>query len=329
MPPDALPLISFVVPVRNDATRLRRCLASIRHLRYPSHRIEIVVADNGSVDDSAAVARQAEAVVLDLPGVRVAHLRNSGAQAARGTIIAFVDADHEIDEGWAESAVDTLRGDHVAAVGAQYRAPPDGTWVQRHYDRLRRHPPGVGETDWLSSGNIALWRQAFDSLGGFDARLETCEDVDLCHRLRASGARLMSDSRLKSTHFGDPRTLRELFLGELWRGRNNVRVSLRRPLVWRSLVSLGLALFQLLLLLAIAIGALTGSRSGLQIASAAGLAVLALTAMQAARMLRHHSLTAVDLVQAPAVALVYSTARALALVVRGTHQARQGRRPPR
>jgi glycosyltransferase involved in cell wall biosynthesis len=325
MPADALPLISFVVPVRNDATRLRRCLASIRRLHYPADRIEIVVADNGSVDGSPDVGRQAEAVVLSLPGARVAHLRNRGAQAARGAVIAFVDADHEIAAGWAECAVATLRGDNVAAVGAQYRAPADGTWVQRHYDRLRRHLPGVRETDWLASGNIALWRQAFDSLGGFDARLETCEDVDLCHRLRASGARLMSDSRLESTHFGDPRTLRELFAGELWRGRDNVRVSLRRPLAWRSVVSLGLALVRLLLLAALAIGVLTAGAGGLWVAAVAALALLALTGAQAARMLRHHPVTAADLVQASAVALVYGTSRALALVVQGTHQARQGR----
>src|SRR5215217_5553243 len=99
--------VSFVVPVRDDALRLRRCLASIARNQYPD--LEVVVADNGSRDGSAGVAREAGARVLALPGLKVAELRNRAAGAAQGEVLAFIDADHEIDPAWAAHAVDVLR----------------------------------------------------------------------------------------------------------------------------------------------------------------------------------------------------------------------------
>ncbi len=328
MPDEPHTSISFIVPVRNDAARLRRCLMSIRRqVGHPADRLEIIVADNGSTDGSDAVGLEAGAKVLRLPDLRVAALRNRAVEAARGDVIAFVDADHEIDEAWVASAIDTLRGPAVAAAGAPYDGPPDSTWVQRQYDRLRRRQAGVGETDWIGSGNIALWRHAFMDAGGFDTRLETCEDVDLCQRLRARGARVMSDARMRSTHFGDPATLRELFRGELWRGRDNLRVSLRPPLAVRNLVGVGVTMLELLLVACALVGAVTIAAGGWVYLLVGITGIAALTALQSIRMLRNRTIRAADLVQTPLVAGVYGIARALALVFRMPHQFRQGARP--
>jgi glycosyltransferase involved in cell wall biosynthesis len=58
------PLVSFVVPVRNDVLRLQRCLNSIVRNDYPRDLIEIVVVDNESTDGSAAAARSYGAIVI-------------------------------------------------------------------------------------------------------------------------------------------------------------------------------------------------------------------------------------------------------------------------
>jgi len=149
------PLVSFVIPVRNDAAQLARCLTSIANVRYPLSRVEVIVVDNGSTDRTPDVARTLGARVLSLPGLAVAALRNCGAREARGEIIAFVDADHEIGEAWVDSAVETIQRQGAAAAGAPYDAPPQSTWVQAHYDKLRYRRAGVEDVDWLASGNIA------------------------------------------------------------------------------------------------------------------------------------------------------------------------------
>jgi GT2 family glycosyltransferase len=313
-------LVSFIIPVRNDARRLERCLHSVRAGRHLATEIEVVVADNGSTDDSAAVAGAAGAIVLPLPGVRLGALRNRAVSAAHGQVLAFVDADHEIGPDWVPAAVHVLSDDRVGAVGAPCRPPSPATWVQRLYDRLRRHPGRQETVDWLGSGNMAVRRSAFEQVGGFDMTLETCEDVDLCRKLRARGYRLVADPRMHNVHYGDPRTLRHVFFGELWRGRDNVRVSLRAPRTPRTLVSAAIPVFTLLALAALVLGLVWGTEIGWTTAALAGLSVLVLMALRASLMLGPATLR--DFPRAFAVAAAYELGRAFALTAR----ARYGRR---
>ena len=318
-------MLSFVIPVRNDGSRLRNCLRSISH-DQSAVSSEVIVVDNGSTDDSAEVARHAGAQVLNMPTGRVADLRNRAAQVARGDLLAFVDADHELAPGWPQAAVELLRDTSIAAAGAQYHAPVDGTWVQQMYDRFRRHPSGAEDVDWLPSGNLIVRKAVFDRIGGFDTSLETCEDVDFCQRLIASGGRLLAADRLRSTHRGDPTSLRALFFGELWRGRDNLKVSLRGRLGLRALISIAIPIVNLLALMAMAVGVATWTLGGSWLFAIGALIVSTLIVARAASLLvrspaAHFRLALIG--QALVVAAVYDVARALALVARFSHQARR------
>ena len=176
---------------------------------------------------------------------------------------------------------------------------------------------------------MAVRRSVFERLGGFDTTLESCEDVDLCQRLRTAGHRLVGDPRLRSVHFGDPSTLRALFLGELWRGRDNLRVSFRVRPTAAEIPSILIPIVDAALLVGIAIGMLTLSRGGAWLAGLSMAAFIGLAALRAARILNAlpgRSPLAVG--QALAVALAYDAGRACALLVRKAHR-RHARRPTR
>ena len=307
--------------MRNDADRLRRCLATIAAVDYPAHLLEVVVADNGSVDESRAVAEQAGARVVTWPGIRVSELRNRAGAIARGDVLVFIDADHEIEPHWVRSALDVLHMPGAAVAGAICIAPSDGTWVQRTYDALRDHTPGRAEVEWIGSGTMAIRRSVFEGIGGFDTSLETCEDVDLCRRVRAAGHRVMSDEALATLHWGDPATLRAVFAGELWRGRDNLRASLRGPLSWRSLPSIAIPLIDLVCIL-IAAGAATGvvTPRGPAALAASGV-FLALAGLRPARMVwRGAGRDLAAIARALAISCAHDLARALAIVVRMPHR---------
>jgi GT2 family glycosyltransferase len=313
-----------VIPVRNDAARLQACLASIAACDYPADRVDIVVVvDRRSDDESEQVARRAGATVLPSEGP-VAAMRNRGAGAAIGAVLAFVDADHAVGPGWVKAAVRTLAGDGVGAAGADYATPPVATWVQRQYGAMRR-PTAAGDVDWLGAGNLVVRRSIFIAIGGFDASLETCEDVDFCQRVRRAGYRIVADASLHSVHFGDPATLRALFFGELWRGRHNLRVTMRGPFTIRHLRSAVIPLVNLTA--AIAAGmSLSLGRFGL--AAGLGAVILPFAVARSVRALRRQTpSTAVMVAQALAVALVYDVARALALVSSATHRTRRVSEP--
>lgn len=92
--------VSVVIPVKDDAELLARCLAALRGQTTPP--AEIVVVDNASTDDSAAVAREAGAVVVrcEVPGIPAAASR--GYDVARGDLILRLDADCIPDPTWVE-----------------------------------------------------------------------------------------------------------------------------------------------------------------------------------------------------------------------------------
>jgi GT2 family glycosyltransferase len=318
--PAALPRVSIIIPVLNDAAGLARCLASIGANGYPDSLLEVIVADNGSVDGSPEVAVRNGARVVRLAGLSVAAVRNRVAEMANGDVLAFVDADHELDGGWLESAVDALAGVGVGAAGAPYHPPGDATWVQQQYDAFRTHSSEPTDTRWLGSGNLAVWKRAFIETGGFDTSLTTCEDVDFCQRLRATGFRLVADERLRSVHHGDPRTLRQLFISELWRGRDNLAVSFRTKLHLRDLPSVLIPIVVLASLFALPV-AIVAAMFGMPLPLVAALGLT--TAPPAARafaMAQRQPAASRDFARAFVVASTYDVARALALVVRKSHR---------
>ena len=328
MQPDASPAatpprVSFVSPVRNDADRLRRCLATIAANRDPADTIEVIVVDHRSTDGSAAVAGRAGARVVSCSASGVATLRNRGAFQATGSILAFVDADHELDPNWLATAARIFQDPEIGAAGALYDAPPGGSWVQRTYATLRGRTVGCRDVDWLGSGNLAMRRHLFEQLGGFDTTLTTCEDVDLCARLRRLGYRLVGDEGLRTVHLGDPATLRALFFGELWRGQDNLRVSVRGPLSIRGLPSVIVPIVDLACLAAMVAGLVWATPLALAGAVAAVGVVASLASLRATRMAFRAGLERRPWFgQAFAVALVYDVARALALVARTPHRRR-------
>jgi cellulose synthase/poly-beta-1,6-N-acetylglucosamine synthase-like glycosyltransferase len=317
--------LSVIIPVRNDAARLAICLASLRR-QQSQLSLEIVVVDNGSTDDSTRVAEAAGARVVQMPNGRVGDLRNAAASAATHDVLGFVDADHEVGPSWLTAASDAITQPNVGAVGALYLAPPEGTWVQQLYGVLRGRSVGTREVEWLGSGNLVVRAEAFRQVGGFDTSLEACEDVDLCIRLRGAGWKVVADERLTSVHFGDPPTLRALFRAERWRGRNNLRVSLRGKLTMRGLASMLVPVVTLAAVVALAaglIGALWLGRPSLLLSVAGGSILAFLFVARALAMAAEPiARTPIGFARALSVVSVYGLARSMALVSRAGHHRR-------
>ena len=317
------PAVSFVIPVRNGSPHVSRCLAAIAANARTSADVEVLVVDNGSSDDSAEIARRLGARVLSLPSGRVGACRNAGAAAARGDILAFIDVDNEIGPAWLHSCANAFREAGVGGAGYPYHAPADATWVQRAYDGLRMRAAERRNVEWLGAGNLAVRRDVFEQIGGFDEELEACEDVELCHAVRRAGHRIVSEPGMKSVHHGDPRTLAELFLGELWRGRDNLRVSLRGPVTVRTLPGMVLPVAGLASLGLLALGLFSWPWGGGALAAAGAAGVLAIASLKAAVIIhRGRVRSPLGWAQGFAVAATYEAARALSIVSGATHRTR-------
>ena len=162
----------------------------------------------------------------------------------------------------------------------------------------------------------------FEQVGGFDERLEACEDVQLCQKVRQAGYRIVSEPGMDNVHHGDPRALTDLFFGELWRGRNNLHVSLQGPLTVRALPSVVLPIVGLSCL-ACSDSACWRGRGWAALTAMLGAVGLAgvvseSTGDRRARAAGQSCGVGSGLV----VAATYETARALSLVSSATHRTR-------
>lgn len=320
-------MVSFVIPVKNDAKRLQSCLESLARQNAPGVDKEIIVLDNGSSDNSVEVASKMGAIVKSVPELSVAQLRNKGAFSSKGKLIAFVDADHVLAENWLIAGVSTMDEPGCGIAGAPCIIPPSATWVQCSYDRFRRHPQMKMEAEWLGSGNMLILRDLFLELNGFDESLETCEDVDLCQRAKKNGWHIIADPDMKSIHFGDPATLKSLFFGELWRGRNNFRVTMKGPITLRALLSLIIPILNLSGLLLILAGIflqLSGMALGL-LALLSGIFLIIAPATLRCIYMSSDNRSLLSISENFAVAVTYNLARALALVVNVSHNTRRAK----
>lgn len=214
-------LVSVVIPVRNDAYRLQRCLESLSGC---AGVFEIVVVDNGSSDESGSVARSMGARLIVEPSLLVGALRNRGVANCAGDVIAFVDSDHEVPKDWVENGLRCLKTEpSIVAVGAPCLSPLQGTWVQTVWAIHRLRGPNRRETDWLGAGNLFVTRSAFEEVGGFNEELVSAEDVDLCYRLKRHGGKVILDRSIRNIHHGEPKTVWQFLRKEYWRGSSSLK----------------------------------------------------------------------------------------------------------
>ncbi|MCU7646656.1 glycosyltransferase family 2 protein [Pseudomonas piscis] len=218
--------ISVIVPMYNEARHIGRTLDSVlRAARVAGVECELIVVDNGSIDQGPQQAREMGARVLLCPGLSIGALRNRGAAVASGDSLAFLDADIEVPEDWLQ-LWQLAQGQRTAEVFAlDCAAPSSAPWFARAWQR-RSLAAGTQARllHWMPTPNLCLERAWFERVGGFDEQLRTGEDKDFGLRLHAAGARQLSLPRPQVLHWGFEGSWREWAAKERWRQGSHVQL---------------------------------------------------------------------------------------------------------
>jgi GT2 family glycosyltransferase len=197
-----VPRVGVVVIGRNEGERLKRCLGSL-----VGRAERIVYVDSGSSDGSQAWARSQGVVVLELDmsvPFTMARGRNAGwrwfaEQADPVDFIQFVDGDCEVVPGWIETAMRQLhaRPDLAAVGGLRRERAPDETFYNRLVDLEWIRLPGEG-VHFL--GDVMVRLDALGASGGFHEGMIAGEEGELCVRLEQRGYRLLQLDAPMSLH---------------------------------------------------------------------------------------------------------------------------------
>ena len=242
--------LAIIVATRDRAPRLRRLLASCLALEGRERLAPaIVVADDGSTDDTARVVAEAaasDATVrrLALPGGGKSRALNAAIRATSAPLLAFVDDDVELDPRWL-IAVEAYLGRHdVGAAQGTIRLPPDAADDPTIVAALARwhtipqcdYGPAVTDAPSLIGANMVVARRVFARVGLFDERLGpgaagASEDTELAMRIRGAGERIGYVADAIAYHAVEPDRLSARYFRALHesRGRSRIYYKQREP----------------------------------------------------------------------------------------------------
>ncbi len=197
----AFPPVSVVVPVLNAARTLSRCLGAL--VQLDPAPIEILVVDNGSTDDSRAIAERFAAShraitvrVLDAPRRGASIARNVGVRQAAGAVIAFTDADCAPEPSWLAPLMRPFADPRTAAVAGRVVGDPGHSLLEIFSSLYTLQLPAEQQVHTtftpfaggFPTANLAIRREGFMTVQGFDERVAIYgEDYDLCARIYAEG----------------------------------------------------------------------------------------------------------------------------------------------
>ncbi len=188
---------SIIIPARNAAAVLPRCLAACARQKGAARAdYEIIVVDDGSMDETAVIAKEngADRVIRHPHSQGAGAARNSGLVVAQGEIILFTDADCTPDPDWIAAMTAPFADPDLAGCKGIYRSEQrqlTARFVQIEYedkyDRLRPQPT----IDFIDTYSAAYRRDILQAAGGFDTRIFYVEDQELSFRLAAAHQKMI------------------------------------------------------------------------------------------------------------------------------------------
>lgn len=226
------PRISVVIPAKNSERTIDKCLQSVFNQVYHPH--EVIVVDGGSTDKTRTIAEKNGAQVVvepphkgSAPGIG----RNHGAENAHGDVLAFLDSDCYPLRTWLNLVLEVFKDSSVGVHGIVVR---DGTGkiISGAYHYLHMQV----SYDFVPSRCMAVRREAFRQVNGFDETLTTGEDNDLSYRIRQLGYKIVVDKESNVYHDDDHMTnLRGIWRQQLWYRESENEMRRRYPNKFRKL----------------------------------------------------------------------------------------------
>ena len=228
--------VSILIPTHNRRDLLRQTLESLRGVRLvPGLRVELIVVANACSDDTAGVVESmagtmpfpTRCVVEQQPGSSRA--RNRGIDEAAGSVLAFLDDDVLVNEGWLEAVHETFEREAADLVFGRvelwWKDVERPEWFTPELEAVlarKDHGDEVRELTRFSdavSANLAMRRRVIDRIGGFRLELErrgermgSCEDTEFLARAQQAGLRMFYSPRAEVLHYVDPRRVSRHYL---------------------------------------------------------------------------------------------------------------------
>lgn len=181
--------ISIVIPAFNEAQLLPATLgattAAAQAFTHFGWDWELIVCDNNSTDTTSAVAQAGGAQVVREPINQIGRARDTGARAAQGEWLIFIDADSLPDADLFNAIAHTIKSGRALGGGATVRLPTTTTPAAKFYATTWNRWSRL--VSWAAGSCVWVETQAFKKVGGFGNEVYAGEEIGLSRRLKKLG----------------------------------------------------------------------------------------------------------------------------------------------
>lgn len=188
-------LVSIIIPTKNSANFLAKCLDSLKKQTY--NKIEIIVVDNNSSDKTKDIARKYTKKVYNHGPERSAQV-NYGVAQAKGKFIYKIDSDFVLDKDVVKECVDKIKEGFDAVV---VHNTPDVSvgWIAR----IRKFEVDMYKYDITHSSARFVKKSVYEKINGFNEEITAGEDYDFQNKLNRSGYKT-GFIKAEALHLGEP-----------------------------------------------------------------------------------------------------------------------------
>ena len=243
------PLVTVIMPVRNEGPFISRSLGAVLSQDYPRDRMEVIVSDGMSTDETRETIHRLQQQypnlhIVDNAGRIAPTGLNSALREAHGDVIIRIDGHCEIARDYVTQCVETLSREKADGVGG----PIETVGANPAIPLAMSSMFGVGGTAFRTGGNHrtesvdtiafpAYTRDAIEKAGPFDEELVRNQDDEYNYRLRKLGRRILLSPTIRSRYYSRS-SLRSLWRQYYQYGYWKVRVLQKHPLQmkWRQFV---------------------------------------------------------------------------------------------
>ena len=214
---ECLPLVTILVPCRNEARFIETCLTSILENDYPESKLQVLVIDGCSEDGTVEIVNRFERAhacvhLLRNPRQITPAALNLGIHSALGDYVLWMSAHNEYERGYIRSCVNwAIRSGADNVGGIIVAEPRDDTLVGRSISIALAHRFGNGGSKFRRTHSEPVWadtvfggcyrRDVFAKIGGFNEKLVRGQDFEFNVRLHRAGLRTLLVPSIRSTYF--------------------------------------------------------------------------------------------------------------------------------
>ncbi len=197
------PFVSIIIPARNEEAIIGECLKSLEELNYPKDRLEIIISDGLSADNTVKIAQSYNAKIVRNEARTVAPGRNIGFRYSKGDLIAFSDADCTMEKNWLDNALKYFKDEKVAGVGGPNLSPKNESVFGKAVRFLFLFGSLISGSIYVTDAkkikivksipgcNAIYKREALEKVMPIDETLLTGDDVEINYQLIDRGYKVL------------------------------------------------------------------------------------------------------------------------------------------